>query len=161
MPSLVNPMDAFKTFEPALKRGELKVQQGDTDPNLLVHLDHPMGEMRITYAKMRGESVGAIAMIINAEPFEGKPVFQIGYAVPQHLRKRGLGKEIAQAAIAEFTAGMARNGMKSFYIEAIVGIRNIASQKVAEQVIGGPTKEVADEHSGEAALQYMRKIEAA
>ena len=158
MPSIVNPMDAFKTFEPALRRGELQVQRGTIHPDLLLHLDHPSGSTRFTYAKLQGQSVAAMAIIIPAESLNGKPVFQIGYAVPQHLRKRGLAKEIAQAAIDEFSAGMARNGIKALYFEAIVGVRNIASQKVAEHIIGGSPSEIVDETSGEAALQYMKEV---
>jgi predicted acetyltransferase len=158
MPTIINPMDAFKTFEPALRRGELAIQRGTIHPEMIVHLDHPVGEMRLTYAKMRGESVAAIAMIASAESLNGIAVFQIGYAVPQHLRKQGLAKLVAQAAIEEFTAGMKRNGVQSFYLEAIVGVKNIASHKVAEHVIGGNTKKVSDSHSGEAALQYITKV---
>jgi len=158
MPSIVNPMEAFKTFEPALKTGMLQVQPGTVHPEILIHLDMPDGKMRITYARLQNNTVVAIAIIIPAEYEDGLPVYQIGYAVPQHLRKRGVGKAIAQAAIDEFTAGMARNGIVHFYIEAIVGVKNIASQKVADSVIGGPTKEIADEHSGEAALQYFKEI---
>ncbi len=126
MPTIVNPFDALKSFEPALKNGELDVQPGTIDPTLIVHLDQPNGQTRITYARMRGPSMSAIAIITPAEFENGVPVFQIGYAVPQHLRKRGIGKEIAQAAIAEFTAGMAQNGIVHFYIEAVVGTRNVA-----------------------------------
>ena len=158
MPTIVNPMDAFKTFEPALRRGELQVQPGDVHSDILVHFDRPNGEVRWTYAAMRGTMISAIAIIIPAEHENGIPVFQIGYAVPQHLRKRGLAKQIAQAALDEFTAGMTRNGVPTFYMEAIVGVKNVASQKVAEHVIGGTAKPVSDGASGEAALQYIRKI---
>lgn len=158
MPSIVNPMDALKTFEPALKRGALEISRGTVHPELLVHVDRPMGETRVTYARMRGEAVGAMAIVIPSQSLDGVPVFQIGYAVPQHLRKRGLAKEVARAAVDEFTADMARSGVRSFYLEAVVGTRNIASRKVAEQVIGGDPREVIDQDSGEAALQYVRKI---
>ncbi|MEQ6335120.1 hypothetical protein [Sphingobium sp. MK2] len=151
-------MDAFKTFEPALKAGELQVQRGTVHPDLLIHMDMPAGQMRITYAQMRGNSVSAIAIIIPAEHEKGLPVFQIGYAVPQHLRKQGIGKAIATAAIDEFTVGMARNGVVHFYLEAIVGVKNTGSQKVAAAVIGGETKEIFDENSGEAAFQYIVEI---
>jgi len=158
MPTTVNPMDALKSFEPALKAGELEVGRGAVHPDLLVHIDHPMGKPRATYAKMQGESVGALAMLGPADPLNGLRVFQLGYAVPQHLRKRGLAKDIAQAAIDEFTAAMVREGIRSFYVEAVVGVKNIASQKVAARVIGGEPKAITDENSGEAALQYIRKI---
>jgi len=103
-------MDALKAFEPALKSGELAIQRGDIDPEVLFHLDRPNGETRFTYAKLLGETVAALAVIVMSDPLEGKPVFQIGYAVPQHLRKRGLAKDIANAAIAELQNGLARTG---------------------------------------------------
>ena len=158
MPTIVNPMDALKTFEPALKRGELQVEPGRLDPSLIVHHDRPNGEMRMSYAKMNGSTVSALAIIIPADRHEGLPVFQIGYAVPQHLRKRGLAKSIAQSAMDEFTAGMAGAGIKHFFFEAVVGVKNIGSQKVAAHVIGGDPKEITDENSGEAALQYFVEV---
>jgi hypothetical protein len=151
-------MDAFKTFEPALKSGELRVEPGTIDPELIVHMDMPNGQIRITYARMRGQSVSSIVIITPAEYENGLPVYQIGYAVAQHLRKRGVGKEIAQAAVREFIGGMARNGIVNFYLEAVVGANNIASQKIAKHVIGGEPKEIADHNSGEAAFQYMMEI---
>lgn len=158
MPTLVDPMDAFKTFEPAFRRGELLVERGRVDPELLVHLDQPMGKLRITYARMRGDSVIGIAIIIPAESENGLPVFQIGYAVPPHLRKQGIAKKLARAAIAEFTAGVARNGLVHFYMEAMVGIKNAASQIVAADVIGGEPRETEDHNSGEPILQYIVEI---
>ncbi|MEG8029000.1 hypothetical protein [Sphingomonas aerolata] len=119
MSRLVNPMDAMKTFEPALRSGELRTERGRVDPELIVHADTPNGQMRISYARLGESSVRAMAIIIPAEFENGLPVFQIGYAVPQHLRKRGLGKDIAQAAIAEFTSGVARGGLFIFILRRL------------------------------------------
>ena len=158
MPSLVNPLDAFKTFEPALRRGELQVERGRVNPSLIVHMDQLEGRLRITYARMQNDSVVGIAIITPAEFENGLPVFQLGYAVPQHLRKRGIATALAQAAIDEFTAGIARGGVVHFFMEAMVGTKNIASQKVAERVIGGDPRPTVDEASGEPILQYMKEI---
>ncbi len=161
MATVVNPMDALKSFEPAFQRGELEMRRGQIHSDLLIHMDVPDGKnWRLTYAKTNGTTVRAITLISDAGPMDedGLPVFQVGYAVPQHLRKRGLATSTTQAAIDEFTAGMKRNGVESFYLEAVVGVRNIASQKVAERVIGGGPKPITDENSGEPALQYLKKV---
>ncbi len=163
MPTIVNPMDALKTFEPALRSGEISIQRGEVEPDLFVHLDHPNGEVRVTYARFKNGSpengsVTGLAIIIPAGFEDGLPVFQIGYAVPQNLRKRGNARDVSRAAIAEFRAGMARNGITSFRLEAIVGMENLASQKVAESIFGLSKKETVDEHSGEAVLQYIVEI---
>lgn len=158
MPSLVNPMDALRTFEPALRRGELDVQRGVVDPSLMIHMDMPQGIWRITYAKLRDNAVIGIAIIIPADHEKGLPVFQIGYAVPQQLRKRGIAKELARSAIEEFSAGMARNGIVHFFLEAMVGVKNVASQKVAQDVIGGEPRPTIDSNSGEEILQYLKEV---
>ena len=152
-------MDALRSFEPALKAGEISVQPGEVDHEVFVHLDHPNGEPRVTYVRFKNGSVISLAIVIPAEPYKSERCFQIGYAVPQHLRKRGLAKDIARAAIAEFSAAMSRNGIDSFYIEAIVGTKNVASQKVAESIFSKPVTESVDKHSSEPILQYMLRID--
>lgn len=159
MPSIVDPMDAFVTFEPALRSGEIAVQPGEVDPNVYVHFDHPNGEPRYTYVRLDGDKVTAMAVLLIAEPYEGESCFQIGYAVPEPLRGEGRAKDIARAALAELRNGLARYSIRSFFVEAIVGTSNQASRRVAEAVIGGEAREVVDEHSGEPALQYINKIE--
>lgn len=159
MPKLVNPIDALKSFEPALKAGEISVQPGELDRNLFIHLDHPNGEFRITYVRFKNTALTSLAIIIPADPYKGERCFQIGYAVPQHFRKRGFAKEICRAALAEFQAGIGRNGIDSFYVEAVVGTKNIASQKVAESIFGKPVKENFDQYSNEPILQYILKID--
>ena len=159
MPTLVNPMDALKTFEPALRAGAIEVQPGEIDQDILVHVDQPNGKPRVTYARFKNGSLAALAIILPVEAYEGETCFQIGYAVPQHLRKRGYGKGIVRAAIAEFRGGMGRNGITSFYIEAMVGTKNVASQRVANAIFGEPIKATEDDHSGEPILQYLLKID--
>ena len=154
MPTLVNPMDALRSFAPALKAGEISVQPGEVDHEVFVHIDQPNGEPRVTYVRFKNGSVISLAIVIPAEPYKSERCFQIGYAVPQHLRKRGLAKDIARAAIAEFSAAMSRNGIDSFYVEAIVGTKN-----VAESIFGKPVKESVDKHSSEPILQYMLRID--
>jgi RimJ/RimL family protein N-acetyltransferase len=158
MPSMVNPMHAFKTFEPAWKKGLIDVEPGQVDTTLLVHNDEAAGKKRFTFVRERGGTIIAMASFGPAEPFDGALVFQIGYAVPQHLRKRGIGTEIAQAAIAELANGLFQSGVERFFIEAMISVRNVASQKVAERVIGGTPEETTDDHSGEPALQYIKEF---
>ena len=54
--------------------------------------------------------------------------------------------------------GMARNGLKTFYVEAIVGMHNTASQRVAAKVISDKPVATTDAASGLPALQYLRKV---
>jgi hypothetical protein len=93
------------------------------------------------------------------EPIEGIPCFQLGCAVPAAYRGQGRAKNIVDAAIIEMKNGLARNKISAFYVEAIVGAHNTASQHVAAATISTTPKEVTDQFSGLPALQYLRKID--
>ena len=43
MATLVNPMDALRSFKPALKKGELRIERGRVNTDLIVHMDTPNG----------------------------------------------------------------------------------------------------------------------
>lgn len=100
----------------------------------------------------------ALAMATYAGVENGVHFMQIGYAVPEDLRGQGRAKEIARAAIAELRKGLGEAGVKSFYVEAVVGVGNLASIQVAAKIIGGEPTPITDENSGEAALQYKALI---
>lgn len=101
----------------------------------------------------------AFVVFALCEPIEGTPCFAIGYAVPEAYRNQGRAKKAISAAIAEMQNGFGRLGYSVFYVEAIVGLDNKASQRVAEQVISDKPVAVTDQVSGLPALQYLRKIE--
>jgi predicted acetyltransferase len=160
MPSIVNPMDAFVTFGPALASGMIAVEPGAVDPNVYVHMDSPNGEPRWTFARIEKGKVTAIAIILMAEPYKGERCVQIGYAVAENRRGKGRAKAIAAAALAEFCHGVKQHGVSSFYVEAVVGVDNLASQRVAEAILqGAEVREINDEDSGEPAIQYMVRME--
>jgi hypothetical protein len=54
--------------------------------------------------------------------------------------------------------GLALQGRSDFYVEAVVGVDNRPSQRVAEKVISDAPTAVQDQVSGEPALQYIRRI---
>ncbi len=125
---------------------------------MYIHYDEPNGQPRYTYVHKDGKNITSMAVFCMAPEFEGKPVFQLGYATAEHLRGQGRAKGISQAAIAELSNGLSQHGVKSFYLELVVGEGNIASKKVAEAITYVTPVEIIDENSGEPALQYMALI---
>ena len=65
---------------------------------------------------------------------------------------------VGEAAIVEIKNGLARNNLRAFYVEAIVGAHNEPSRRVAAATIADTPKEVTDEFSGLPAFQYLRKV---
>lgn len=157
---MVDPTDALISFQQALKRGDLRLQRCELDPALYVLADKPNGELRLSYARLDGKTVTALVLFVNSQPLDGKPCFNIGYAVPAAFRRKGLATSTVQASIAELRNGFGRNGIKTFYVEAVVGTTNEASKGVAASTLSPDPKSIIDEVSGEPALHYVRKVEA-
>lgn len=151
---------ALKSFQHALITGTIQVQRGELDREMLVHMDRPNGEARLSYARMDGRTVVALIQFIPCDPVEGEPCFNVGWAVAEAHRGRGKAAEAVLASLREMRNGFTRAGMKAFWVEAIVGEENIASQRLAEKVISAPVKTSTDSTSGDPIVQYLRRIDA-
>jgi ribosomal protein S18 acetylase RimI-like enzyme len=160
LPRMTDPYDALPSFQQALRDGELIVQAGELDRELIVHLDHPApGINRMTYARLDGKKVVGLVQMVPAELLNGLPCFQAGVAVAKKYRRKGHAKRIVAAAIAELKHGLARDAkIKSFYVEAIVSVDNEPSKRVAAATISPSPTAVTDEGSGLPALQYLMKV---
>ena len=157
MPDLTK---ARKSLQLALDRKTVVLHDCEIHPDIKVIADVPApNEPRITYVNERDGKVLAIAVFGNAEPLDGLPCFQLGYAVAEFMRQQGLATDIVQKGLVEFKNGMKRKGFSNFYIEAIVGTSNVPSNKLARRLISDTPTEDADNVSGEPIMQYIILIE--
>ena len=92
------------------------------------------------------------------QPIDGLMCMQIGYAVPESYRGKGLATKAVTAAIAELQHGLKRGGIVEFCIEAMIDVKNVASQRVAMKTISDRPVETTDSISGLQALHYVCKI---
>ena len=152
-----DPSHSLHSFQEELLRGKILLQHGIIYPDLYVYGDQAEGKLRLTYVKLENSTVTAFVSFVQCTPIEGIPCFQIGYAVPEAYRHKGLAKEIVSMALSEIQNGFKRFG--DFYVEAIVGADNKFSQRVAEHAISATSVTMIDEMSGLPALQYLRKME--
>ena len=160
MPAMTDTMAALTSLQQALDNRLVMLQRCKLHPDLQVHLDEPSpGVSRFTYANISKGEVLAIAMFVVAEPVEGVPCFQLGYAVLDSARKAGLGSAIVAKSIEEISHGFKATPLKKFYVEAVVGRGNLPSNKIAAKVLAARPTEITDVFSGEAALQYLRLVE--
>lgn len=151
---------ALKSFQQALAANAILVQRGDLDREMLVHMDRPNGETRLTYARVSGHTVVVLIQFIPCDPYESEPCFNVGWAVAEAYQGQGRAREAVVAALKEMRNGFARAGMKAFWVEAIVGEDNVASQRLAEKVLSAPIKKSADSFSGDPIVQYLRRFDA-
>lgn len=159
MGKMTDPTNTLVALQEAINMRAFQMERGRIHNDIAVYLDAPtQGTQRITYAKVTnmGE-VKAIAVFVNTEPHDGLPCFQIGYAVAARFYRQGFGTEIVRKSIAEMVNGF-RDVMPSFFVEAIVGLDNSASLKIAGKQISRTPIEVSDEVSGQPAMQFLRRI---
>lgn len=156
LPDLVS---ALTSFQHALNEGELKLQPGALDSKLFVHQDNPDGELRLTYVRLEQKKVTAMIQIIPSDRVKGEMCFSVGWAVPEELRGQGRAGEAFIAAIKELRHGINPHGITAFWVEAVVGAENIASQHVAEKNISAAVSKDIDSSAGVPIIQYLRRID--
>jgi RimJ/RimL family protein N-acetyltransferase len=155
---MVDPSNALQSFQEELLRRTILLRRTELDPTLFVYRDSVGEEQRITYARLDNKTVTALVMFTPIDPFEETPRFGIGYAVPKAYRKQGRAKEAVRSSIAALQDDLRLHGHLTFYIEAIVGVDNMPSRCVAEQLLSMTPKAIIETDSGLPALRYRRRI---
>lgn len=155
---MTDPSDALPSFQAALASGQMRLQPGALDPDIYLHVDRANGAARFIYFRVENRTITAMAMLVSGPPLDGRPCFHIGWAVPTAYRNHGRAKGAITAAIAELRHGLARTGITAFYVEAIIGTDNPASQRVAAQTMLPTPTPMTDSVSGLPALQYLLPV---
>jgi RimJ/RimL family protein N-acetyltransferase len=132
---------------------------GTLDDKLFLHIDRPGDDVRLTYVRLDGQTVTAFIQFIPTEPVDGEMCFSVGWAVPEELRGQGRAAEAFLVALKEMREGFSQK-VNSFWIEGIVEMDNLASQRVAARVISASPKPSVDGEAGVPILQYLRHIDA-
>ena len=158
MPEMTDPSNAMVSFQEVLSAGGLTPFPAALDRNLFVYADEAMGVARIVYVRLDGGTVTAFVNFAESEPIDGIRCFGIGYAVPKAYRGHGRAKDAVAAALAEMRHGFRRNGLSALYVEAVIGVDNLASQHVAAAAISGDPAKVTDSVSGLPAFRYLVDI---
>jgi len=154
---MTDPSAAMISFQEALDAGLLPLRRGRLDEHLYMLADDELGVVRYTFVRLQENRVVAFANFVATEPYEGSPCLQMGYAVPEDERGRGLATDLVRAAINELQANFAN--YPPFVVEAVVGVDNVASQKVAARTLTEHPSEIVDQVSDQMAYQYVRKVE--
>jgi len=156
--AMTDPSDALKSFQQALAQGIIAPRKAELHDDLLFLVDDANGKKRLTYALKRDGVVVALATFISADPIDGFHCFHVGYAVDEAYRSHGFGKDVTKKAFDELTNGFQRAGIPHLYVEAIIGISNEHSKKLATSVLSNSPNACTDAVSGQAALQYVKQL---
>jgi hypothetical protein len=158
MPETTNLMDALVYLQEALDAGTVRMQRCELYPDLRVLMDKPLGDLRLTYAKVVAGTVQSIAVFVLTKSVGRVGRFSVGFAVNESSRGRGLAKEIVAQAIDEMLKGLTRNGMKEFYVLAAVPESNIPANRVARRVLSDSPERALSPDFDEPTLLYQKLI---
>jgi RimJ/RimL family protein N-acetyltransferase len=151
---MTDPMNALLSFQQEFLVLKPKLKPARTDRNLHLYVDTPNGEIRVTFVRLEGKTVTALVSFAEGEPIDGIHCYNIGYAIAEAYRNQGRAKEIVAAAIKE----LKENG-EAFYVNAIVAADNVASQRVAAQVVSETSVSITEPISNLPAFRYVRRFE--
>jgi len=152
---MTDPHDALPSLQAAFSAKQLAIQRCTFDRGMWVHQDKINGKVRIAYIRSEGSTVVAFATFIQGQRIEDDPCFNAGWATLTSHRGKGLATRTVAVALVELTAGFGAYGQ--FWVEAVVGLDNPASQKVAEHGMGVEGEPITDSVSGLPALMYRKR----
>lgn len=159
----VNMGAALAGFQAAVQAGRVRpglVSGGAPGAaDLYLYQDAPQPSVpRLTYARMEGAAVVAVAVITISAPVEGERCFHLGFAVADHARGQALAKDLAAEALEDFLEKTRRDGIDSFWLEAVVDPEDPAAIAVARSVLEvAPTSETDSE--GAPCLRFLKQVE--
>lgn len=151
---------ALASFQSALDDGRIEISPGQLETDVHTLVDDADGSPRFTFVKLEGARVSAMVQMMAADPYEGEPCFGVSWVVPADLRGQGRAGAMLLAAVREFRH-QASSRLPVFWIEAVVGVHNLPSQRVAEKVIASEGSRSVDDEAGVPIFQYFRRIDAA
>ncbi|EKP0316785.1 GNAT family N-acetyltransferase [Aeromonas veronii] len=159
MAQMTDPHDGLVSLQSALKLGFIQLSKCNVHKDLKCVYDTPNDSPRYTFAMLdRDNVVKATALFVLLDSYGDGPCFSVGYAVAEPFRGQGVAYEILEKSLDEFIAFM-KGRAPRMYIETMVSVDNIASQKVSSRFISDAPSETTDELSGLPALHYQRIVE--
>ena len=154
-----DPTNALLDLQRVLDAGTIQLSPGRLVPELGFHFDRPHDAPRFTYALVKNGKVQAVALFARAEPVASTACFNIGYAVLRECQRAGLGTRMLSLALKEFTHGLRNAGVPAVYVEAVVAVDNLPSNRLAKKLVDDTPKDETDSYTGQLVRQYLRKID--
>lgn len=160
---MVDPHEGFLDFQRALEEGRIKLEEIEPANNLYrYHELKGAGGQRMAYVSLGSDNqtITAYAVCALNGYIDGCPILALGYATPANLRNQGKASKIVKEVVRDTGREARRLGLPKMYIEAVVDIENIPSQRVAEKALGVKPDLCVESISGRPARRYLLEVSA-
>jgi hypothetical protein len=154
---MADPIIALLKFQDTINAG------GPVDPEVLnegyaILPDEINGGIRNSFAKIVDGEVQAMSIFGLVDPIDGLHCFNVGYAVKESCRGRGLAVEAVNKGIKELSKSFVNAGVRRFYIDALIDAKNIHSLNVAKRLFSNLGVPAIDESTGTPSFYFKRLI---
>lgn len=157
MKKMADPMIALLKFQQILNVGP-SVDPSDLDGCYLTMYDEPNGGKRFSFVKIVDDEAQVLAIFGIEDPINGVECWSIGYAVSEKHRRRGLAIEAVNKGIDVLKNKFIRSKVKSFYISAVIDVKNIPSVRLAEKLFSKQGVPAIENYSGTPSLYFKKLI---
>lgn len=129
------------------------------DAGYVMFYDEPFeGGKRFSFGKIINSEVQAMSIFGLEDPINGEICYNVGYAVSEFHRGRGLALEIINKGLEHLKNELNRTGLKRFYLEAVIDKNNIHSIKVAEKLFSIKGSPIIEGFTNTPAIHFARLI---
>lgn len=158
---MADPMNALLSLQEVVAQGNLEnlnPQRCKVAKGYQMIFESYGRIVRFSYAKIVTNEVRALSMFATAQPINGVPCYNIGYAVATKYRGKGLGLEAVTKGIEELSNGFRRTNITKLFLEAVIDESNTHSISIAIKVFGNSGTPTTDSISGKPALAFQKLI---
>lgn len=154
---MADPHLGLLSFQQAMTAGLIDPRPAKYDQGLLLLVDQPDENMRITYALAERGVVKGTVLFVPAESYDEEPRFSVGYGVAEPFRGQGIATDLLKRSINDLSQGF---NSRPFWLEAIVDQTNVASRRVCEKVVTSEAEAMSELISGRPALDFLTRVSA-
>lgn len=127
-------MIVLNSLQQALNDG-MPVIPSELDAGYKMFYDEPfLGGRRFSFAKIVDGEAHTLSIFGLESPIDGVIYYNVGYAVKESLRGKGLAIEAVNTGIEKLKNELGREQVDKFYVEAVINITNHHSINVAKKL---------------------------
>jgi len=157
MSLMPDPIVILDSLQQVLNDG-MPVDPGELRDGYKMFYDELNGGKRYSFAKIIDGQAQALSIFGLEDPIGGVVCYNLGYAVKESLRRRGLAIEAVLKGLEILRVELGSIGIEKFYLESVVAKTNIPSIKVAEKIFSESGVLMNERDTGTLSLYFKKLI---
>ena len=157
MSEMADPIVILNRFQEVLDQG-MPLDSDELEENYKFYYDEPENGRRFSFVKVINREAQSLVIFGLEDPIEGLTCYNVGYAVKESFRGRGFAIEAINHGLKKLIKQLSDEGIKKFYLEALIDKNNINSISVAKRFFSDEPVLTIDRESGTISLQFKKIV---